>query len=110
MTKTNMTDYVTKQCGTEPAFNNAYWNEHRPGISVDVNTGEVLFSSLDKFDSGTGWPSFTKPLEQLNIIKKKNAKSSKGKTMVFTGPIHTQKPPFSLVSISKALIFSLSAP
>jgi peptide methionine sulfoxide reductase msrA/msrB len=70
--KTNMTDYVTKQCGTEPAFNNAYWNEHRPGIYVDVNTGEVLFSSLDKFDSGTGWPSFTKPVPNSSLYEKED--------------------------------------
>ncbi|BDG10792.1 peptide-methionine (R)-S-oxide reductase MsrB [Anaeromyxobacter paludicola] len=54
---------VTRQEGTEPAFRNAYWNEHRAGIYVDVVSGEPLFSSLDKFDSGTGWPSFTRPLE-----------------------------------------------
>ncbi len=70
--KDNMTDYVTKECGTEPAFNNEYWDEHRSGIYVDVNTGEVLFSSLDKFDSGTGWPSFTKPVENASIITKED--------------------------------------
>ncbi len=53
---------VTQHEGTEPAFRNAYWNEHRAGIYVDVVSGEPLFSSLDKFESGTGWPSFTKPL------------------------------------------------
>jgi len=63
--KKDMTDYVTKQCGTEPPFDNAYWNEHRPGIYVDVNTGEALFTSMDKFDSGTGWPSFTKPIGNI---------------------------------------------
>jgi methionine-R-sulfoxide reductase len=55
---------VTQHEGTEPAFRNAYWEEHRPGIYVDVVSGEPLFSSLDKFDSGTGWPSFTKPIDQ----------------------------------------------
>jgi methionine-R-sulfoxide reductase len=54
---------VTQHEGTEPAFRNAYWNEHRAGIYVDVVSGEPLFSSLDKFESGTGWPSFTKPLD-----------------------------------------------
>jgi peptide-methionine (R)-S-oxide reductase len=54
---------VTQREGTEPPFRNAYWNEHRPGIYVDVVSGEPLFTSLDKFDSGTGWPSFTKPID-----------------------------------------------
>src|SRR5213593_4769192 len=58
---------VTQQCGTEPAFRNAYWDNHNPSIYVDVVSGEPLFSSLDKFDSGTGWPSFTKPLEAGNV-------------------------------------------
>ena len=58
---------VTQHEGTEPAFNNEYWNNKREGIYVDVVTGEPLFSSLDKYDSGTGWPSFTQPLEPDNI-------------------------------------------
>ncbi len=61
---------VTRQDGTEPAFNNEYWNHHEPGIYVDVVSGEPLFSAKDKFDSGTGWPSFTRPLEPENIIEK----------------------------------------
>jgi methionine-R-sulfoxide reductase len=55
---------VTQHEGTEPPFRNAYWNEHRAGIYVDVVSGEPLFSSLDKFESGTGWPSFTKPIDE----------------------------------------------
>jgi peptide-methionine (R)-S-oxide reductase len=58
---------VTQQEGTEAPFRNAYWEEHRPGIYVDVVSGEPLFSSLDKFDSGTGWPSFTKPVDPASI-------------------------------------------
>jgi peptide-methionine (R)-S-oxide reductase len=53
---------VTQKDGTEPAFQNEYWNNHEPGIYVDVVSGQPLFSSTDKYDSGTGWPSFTKPI------------------------------------------------
>jgi len=59
---------VTQQEGTEPPYNNEYWNNKHAGIYVDVVTGEPLFSSLEKYDSGTGWPSFTEPLEPGNII------------------------------------------
>jgi len=62
--------YVTQECGTEPPFNNAYWNNHAAGIYVDVVTGEPLFTSLDKFDSGSGWPSFTKPIEKEKVVEK----------------------------------------
>jgi len=58
---------VTQHEATEPPFHNEYWDNHRPGIYVDVVSGEPLFSSLDKFDSRTGWPSFTKPLEAGNV-------------------------------------------
>jgi methionine-R-sulfoxide reductase len=58
---------VTQRDATERAFNNDYWDNHQAGIYVDVVSGEPLFSSLDKYDSGTGWPSFTKPLEPGNI-------------------------------------------
>lgn len=61
---------VTQHEGTERAFQNEHWNNHEPGIYVDIVSGEPLFSSLDKFDSGTGWPSFTKPLEPANVITK----------------------------------------
>jgi peptide methionine sulfoxide reductase msrA/msrB len=67
---------VTQQCGTEPPFQNEYWNNKREGIYVDVVSGEPLFSSRDKFDSGTGWPSFIQPLEAANVIEK--ADSSHG--------------------------------
>lgn len=60
--------HVTQECGTEPPFRNEFWDSKREGIYVDVVSGEPLFSSLDKFDSGTGWPSFFKPLEQGNIV------------------------------------------
>ncbi len=61
---------VTQEEGTEPPFRNPYWDNHEPGIYVDVVSGEPLFSSLDKFDSGTGWPSFTKPLVAENVRMK----------------------------------------
>ena len=61
---------VTQHEGTERAFQNEYWDNHEPGIYVDVVSGEPLFSSLDKFDSGTGWPSFTRPLVPDNVTTK----------------------------------------
>ena len=61
---------VTQHEGTEPPFRNEYWDNHEPGIYVDVVSGEPLFSSLDKFESGTGWPSFTRPLAPENIRTK----------------------------------------
>lgn len=61
---------VTQEEGTEPAFKNEYWDNKRPGIYVDVVTGEALFSSLDKYDSGTGWPSFTKGINDKNLTTK----------------------------------------
>jgi len=63
---------VTQENGTEPAFQNEYWDNKKPGIYVDIVSGEPLFSSLDKYDSGTGWPSFTKPLEPGNIVEKED--------------------------------------
>lgn len=58
---------VTQASKTEPPFHNAYWDNEKPGIYVDIVTGEPLFSSTDKFDSKTGWPSFTKPIEEANV-------------------------------------------
>ena len=61
---------VTREDGTEPPFNNEYWDNKEPGIYVDIVSGEPLFSSTDKFDSGTGWPSFTRPLEPDHVVEK----------------------------------------
>lgn len=66
---TPMQYYVTQEDGTEPPFQNAFWDHHEAGIYVDVVSGEPLFSSLDKFDSGTGWPSFTRPLVAENVVE-----------------------------------------
>src|SRR5450759_5122523 len=63
---------VTQHEGTEPAFNNEYWNNKHAGIYADIISGEPLFSSLDKYDSGTGWPSYTKPLEPGNVVEKED--------------------------------------
>lgn len=71
-TLTPMQYKVTQKSGTEPAYRNEYADNHRPGIYVDIVSGEPLFSSLDKFESGTGWPSFTKPLEPGNIVEKED--------------------------------------
>jgi methionine-R-sulfoxide reductase len=65
---------VTQHEGTERPFQNAYWDNHEAGIYVDVVTGEPLFSSLDKFDSGTGWPSFTKPIDDSHVTTKTDRK------------------------------------
>ncbi len=61
---------VTRENATEPPFKNEFWDHKAEGIYVDINSGEPLFSSRDKFDSGCGWPSFTKPIEQKSIIEK----------------------------------------
>jgi peptide methionine sulfoxide reductase msrA/msrB len=73
---------VTQQCGTEPPFKNEYWDNHEPGIYVDIVSGEPLFSSLDKFDSGSGWPSFTKPIKKENIYEKEDTSLSRVRTEV----------------------------
>lgn len=63
---------VTQENGTERPFHNEYWNNHEPGLYVDIVSGEPLFTSLDKFDSGCGWPSFTKPLDTKAIVEKRD--------------------------------------
>lgn len=73
---------VTKNCGTEPAFNNEYWDNHRPGIYVDVYDGEPLFLSSDKFDSGSGWPSFTKPVTGSKIEERSDESYGMSRTEV----------------------------
>ena len=65
-----MQKYITQQNGTEPAFHNAYWNNKKDGIYVDVASGQPLFSSKDKYDSGTGWPSFTRPIQSEAVTEK----------------------------------------
>jgi peptide-methionine (R)-S-oxide reductase len=63
---------VTRKDGTEPPFSNGYWKNHEPGIYVDIISGAPLFSSIDKYDSGTGWPSFTRPLDPDQIVEKED--------------------------------------
>jgi methionine-R-sulfoxide reductase len=74
--------HVTRECGTETPFQNAYWDNHQPGIYVDIITGEPLFSSLDKFDSGTGWPSFTKPISEDKVVEKRDSSHGMERTDV----------------------------
>ncbi len=83
--KTKLTDeqyVVTQQCGTEPPFHNAYWDNHSEGIYVDVVSGQALFSSTDKFDSGTGWPSFTKPIADSAVSQKSDDSLGMARTEV----------------------------
>ena len=63
---------VTQEAATEPAFRNQYWDNHEQGIYVDIVSGEPLFASINKFESGSGWPSFTVPLDPANIVEKKD--------------------------------------
>jgi peptide-methionine (R)-S-oxide reductase len=74
--------HVTQESGTEPAFRNEFWNNHRHGIYLDVVSGEPLFSSLDKYDSGCGWPSFTKPLEETLVNEKRDSSHGMVRTEV----------------------------
>ncbi|MEV6427558.1 peptide-methionine (R)-S-oxide reductase MsrB [Nocardia sp. NPDC051463] len=64
--------HVTQENGTERAFTGEYWDNHEPGIYVDVVSGEPLFASVDKYDSGSGWPSFTKPIDAANVVEKRD--------------------------------------
>src|ERR1700722_10899264 len=73
---------VTQEEGTERPFANAYWDNKKDGIYVDIVSGEPLFSSRDKFDSGTGWPSFTKPLAKENLVEKKDTSFGSVRTEV----------------------------
>jgi peptide methionine sulfoxide reductase msrA/msrB len=72
---------VTQQCGTEPPFRNAFWDHHEPGLYVDVVSGEPLFASSDKFDSGTGWPSFARPVA-ANVVAKRDGSHGMVRTEV----------------------------
>lgn len=74
--------HVTREGATETPFQNAYWDNHQPGIYVDIITGEPLFSSLDKFDSGTGWPSFTKPISEDKVAEKRDSSHGMERTEV----------------------------
>jgi peptide methionine sulfoxide reductase msrA/msrB len=71
---TPMQYHVTQEEGTEPPFDNAYWDNKRDGIYVDIVSGEPLFSSIDKYDSGTGWPSFSRPLDESSIVERTDYK------------------------------------
>jgi peptide-methionine (R)-S-oxide reductase len=82
--------HVTQNCGTEPPFNNKYWDNKEPGIYVDIVSGKPLFSSLDKFDSGTGWPSFVKPivLEEIEEVEDKSHGMVRVEVRSKTGDAH----------------------
>ena len=73
---------VTQRDGTERPFENAYWDNKQPGIYVDVVSGEPLFTSLDKFDSGCGWPSFTRPVETENVVEQQDSSHGMTRTEV----------------------------
>ena len=76
---------VTQKGSTEEPFRNLYWNNSEPGLYVDVVSGESLFSSLDKYDSGTGWPSFTRPVQDSGIIEKQDNEYGMARTEVRSG-------------------------
>jgi peptide methionine sulfoxide reductase msrA/msrB len=85
---TDMQFRVTQESDTEPPFQNDYWDNHAQGIYVDVVTGEPLFSSIDKFDSGCGWPSFTQPLGEGNIEYKEDLSFGRRRTEVCSDASH----------------------
>lgn len=80
--------HVTQESGTEPPFRNAYWDNQEPGLYVDIVTGEALFSSLDKFDSDCGWPSFTKPLDPETVIERTDRTHGMVRTEVRSAASH----------------------
>lgn len=82
---TPLQHFVTQECGTEPPFRNEYWDNKKPGIYVDIVSGEPLFSSTHKFDSGTGWPSFTKPLAQEAVTEHRDASHGMERVEVKSG-------------------------
>jgi methionine-R-sulfoxide reductase len=79
---TPMQYHVTQEQGTEPAFDNEYWNEHREGIYADIVTGEPLFVSTDKFDCGCGWPSFSRPIRRDEIVERRDTSHGMVRTEV----------------------------
>ena len=82
---TPMQFQVTQQAATEPAFRNEFWDSHKPGIYVDIVSGEPLFSSLDKFDSGCGWPSFSRPLAGKEVVERTDHSYGMERTEVRSG-------------------------
>ena len=81
-TLTDLQFHVTQEEGTEPPFNNLYWDNNEPGIYVDIVSGEPLFSSLDKFDAHCGWPSFSQPIEAKSLTEKIDTKLFSTRTEV----------------------------
>lgn len=79
---TPIQQYVTAQCGTEPPFKNEYWDNHRDGIYVCIVSGQALFSSKDKFDSGSGWPSFTRTIDEVVVEEKQDSSDGMVRTEV----------------------------
>ena len=89
---------VTQQNGTEPAFQNEFWDHHGDGIYVDIVSGEPLFSSTDKYDSGCGWPSFTRPLRDYHVKEGLPRIQNLNESVACLGPesVHLKSPPLAL--------------